>query len=125
MSQMDKWAGVAAIHIRTGFADWQEYWLTQAKPTDQSEITKMEGKYACDPVTIVKNVGVVFKQCNGRYDETVCTNWWTLPAGVKKDDASAFDATPLICPLHELTARCVSGARHMASLKLFLRPHIK
>jgi hypothetical protein len=87
LSQMDKWAGVAAIHIRTGFADWQEYWLTQAKPTDQSEITKMEGKYACDPVTIVKNVGVVFKQCNGRYDERVCTNWWTLPTGVKKDDA--------------------------------------
>ena len=81
LSQMDKWAGVAAIHIRTGFADWQEYWLTQAKPTDQSEITKMEGKYACDPVTIVKNVGVVFKQCNGRYDETGVHELVDSPSG--------------------------------------------
>ena len=84
LRQMDAWAGVAAIHIRTGFADWQEYWLTEVKPKDSTEIAAMEGKYSCDPTAIVRNLGAVFRQCNGRYDEQVCTNWWNLPDRIER-----------------------------------------
>lgn len=84
LRQMDAWAGVAAIHIRTGFADWQEYWLTKVKPQDSTEIAAMEGKYSCDPTAIVRNLGAVFRQCNGRYDEQVCTNWWNLPDRIER-----------------------------------------
>ena len=84
LRQMDAWAGVAAIHIRTGFADWQEHWLTKVKPKDSTEIAAMEGKYSCDPTAIVRNLGAVFRQCNGRYDEQVCTNWWNLPDRIER-----------------------------------------
>ncbi|ACO62364.1 predicted protein [Micromonas commoda] len=84
LRQMDAWAGVAAVHIRTGFADWQEYWLTKVKPKDSTEIAAMEGKYSCDPTAIVRNLGAVFRQCNGRYDEQVCTNWWNLPDRIER-----------------------------------------
>lgn len=84
LRQMDAWAGVAAIHIRTGFADWQEYWLTEVKPKDSTEIAAMEDKYSCDPTAIVRNLGAVFRQCNGRYDEQVCTNWWNLPDRIER-----------------------------------------
>ena len=127
LRQMDAWAGVAAIHIRTGFADWQEYWLTEVKPKDSTEIAAMEGKYSCDPTAIVRNLGAVFRQCNGRYDEQVCTNWWNLPTesrgsrgilrGVRRPRTRSWDAATSLPSGTRGAARSRTRARSRRRLR--------
>jgi hypothetical protein len=82
---MQSWDAVVAMHVRTGFADFQNAWVRRVMPTVKpAELAKMEAKFPCGTEDIVRGLGQVFEQCKPDYSNQICSHWWELPDHLQK-----------------------------------------
>lgn len=86
---MQSWDAMVAMHVRTGFADFQNAWVRHVMPkVKPSELAEMEEKFPCGTEDIVRGLGQVFEQCKPDYSNQICSHWWEVPEHLQK----AFDS---------------------------------
>lgn len=84
-TDMKKWRSCAAIHLRTGFADYQAEWVNAFQSLSRSERDALEAKYPCSTGSeegqnaaeqFVDALDETFRRCEPDYsNERICTMW--------------------------------------------------
>ena len=96
---MQSWDAMVAMHVRTGFADFQTEWVRHVMPSvSPPALAEMEAQFPCGSEDIVRGLGQVFEQCATDYSNQICSHWWEVPADlqVQIDSGSASRRGPNI-----------------------------
>ena len=85
LPRMQMWDAFVAMHIRTGFADFQNAWVRRTMPhVSPMKLAEMERQHPCGTEDIVHGIGRVFQQCSPDYSDQICSHWWELPEHLQK-----------------------------------------
>ena len=79
-ASLSDWAAFVAIHVRTGFADFQTRWAETFGAGDEASqraLRAIEARFPCDAA--VASLGRAFERCDENFSNQICSLWHHAP----------------------------------------------